>query len=217
MGRDFGSRRPFLSLVLIALLSVPFAGCAAVKTAMIVIKGTDIKAEYDGLEQMRVAVVCRPRNSFEYHTASAARSLARDVARLLRANVKKIDVVSQREVDKWTDEHVWDEYGELGEALNADMVVGIDLDQFSLNQGTTLLQGQCQLQVAVYDVIDGGTIVYEPNLSNLSYPKNAIPATDLGEAEFRQKFVRVIAGHIARHFYDHDAYESFAEDSTVLH
>ena len=63
----------------------------------------------------------------------------------------KIKTVNQRKVAKWTDENTWEEYAEVGKAMKADMVVGINLEGFSLFQGQTLYQGKANATVRVYD------------------------------------------------------------------
>jgi hypothetical protein len=48
------------------LVCLPLAGCAKVlATAVYVIKGTNVEAEYDGLQEKRVAVVCRQLASLQ--------------------------------------------------------------------------------------------------------------------------------------------------------
>ncbi len=71
---------------------------------------------------------------------------------------------------EWADENNWDEYVEIGKALNADMVVGLDLEEFSLYQGQTLYQGKANIKIPVYDVAQGKEPVFErqPAASRLS-------------------------------------------------
>ena len=42
-----------------------------------------------------------------YRDSRAAKDLAKQVGILLRANVAKIEVVRQQEVDEWTDTNTW--------------------------------------------------------------------------------------------------------------
>jgi hypothetical protein len=135
---------------------------------------------------------------------------------LLAEHVAKIEIVEQDEVEKWEDENNWEEYTDIGKALQADMVVGIDLDQFSLLQGQTLYQGKASIDLAVYDMKHGRRPVYQKTLPQQLYPPNApIPAADKSLVEFRQQFLQVLAGQIGRHFYEHDSTADFAIDSAA--
>ncbi|GAF68683.1 unnamed protein product, partial [marine sediment metagenome] len=182
-----------------------------------------IDAEYDGLEGKKVVVVARPLVELKYRNTSAAKDLARQLSILLRENVSKIEVIDQRKVAEWTDANVWDEYTEIGEALEADMVVGIDLQDFTIYKGQTLYQGKASVVLAVYDCTDlfdnaaGSQPVFEKELPQAVYPPNtAIPTSEKPEVEFRREFVRVLADQIGRHFYAHDAHADYALDAATL-
>ncbi len=130
--------------------------------------------------------------------------------------MRKIKVVDEREVSEWTDENSWQKFVEVGKALKADMVVGIELERFSLQQGPTLFQGNAGLRLVVYDMQNGGRQVYEQSLPRVLFPPNTpIPSTDKSEAEFRRQFLTVLAEQVARHFYAHDSREDFATDANL--
>jgi hypothetical protein len=143
--------------------------------------------------------------------------LARQVSTLLRQHVSKIKIVDPQKVAEWTDANDWSEYTEVGKALGADIVVGIDLQEFRLYQGQTLYQGRASLMVTVHDCKEGGKLVYEKPVPRAIYPPNTgIPTSDLPEVEFRRKFVRVLADQIARHFYAHDPHADLNQDLDAL-
>jgi ABC-type uncharacterized transport system auxiliary subunit len=193
----------------------PLAGCSLMQAALIVIKGQDVPAEFTGLKDKHVAVVCRPRDTLQYSSAGAAREISRRVSELIGDKVSKVTMVDQRKVAEWTDENDWEEYADLGKALDADFVVGIDLHQFSLREHTTLMQGKADIHVAVYDVATGD-VAWKKPLPSRVFPKVPIPSTEKSEAAFRRQFIEVLSQQIARHFYTHDAYIDFANDSTVM-
>jgi hypothetical protein len=210
-----GVRGGWWSLAALALVAA-VAGCNIVATGMYVLVGQNVPAEFTGLRGKKVAVVCRPLDS-QYSNDAVAKDLARAVGAQLQENVRRVQVVKQRDVEKWMDENTWEEYVEIGKSLDADLVLGIDLEDFSLDQGQTLYQGRAVLKIAVYDVKTGTEHVWEKNLPQTLYPPtSAIPSTDKPRAEFRRQFVSVLAGKIARHFYDHDSTVDFANDSTAL-
>lgn len=213
-------KRLGLMLALFFLVS-PLAiatGCNLMATAMYVVSGQNTAAEFNGLRGKRVAVVCRPVTSLHFRDSSVSRDLAKHVSLLLEQNVPKINLIDQREVFEWADENNWEDYAEIGKALNADMVVGIDLEDFTLFHGQTLYQGKANVHLLVYDVHASREPAFEKNLPQAVYPPTApIPASDNQEAHFRRKFVSYLARQIAHYFYDHDPTVDFANDSTAVY
>jgi hypothetical protein len=208
-----------IALVLLVLAAVlPAFGCRSVlTTAMYLLKGTDVDPDFPGLKGKKVAVVCRPLVSLQYRNANVARDLAQQITALLQKQVPKIQTIDQRKVAKWTDENTWEEFPEVGKALKADIVVGVDLESFSIFQGQTLYQGKANATVRVYDCKNGGKMVFEKNLPQSVYPPNsAVPTSDRLEAEFRREFEAVLADQIARHFYAHDQFADMAQDAAAL-
>jgi hypothetical protein len=206
-----------VALAFAGILMTIATGCNVLATAMYVIQGANNPAEFDGLKGKRVAVICRPVTSLHYRDSSVSRDLAKQVSLLLQKHVNKISLIDQREVFEWADENNWEDYVDIGKALGADMVVGLDLEEFSLYQGQTLYQGKANLKIVVCEVAKGKEPVFEQNIPQAIYPPNsAIPAGEKPEAQFRRKFVEYLGRQIAQHFYDHDATNDFANDSTAL-
>ncbi|REK07895.1 MAG: hypothetical protein DWQ37_20855 [Planctomycetota bacterium] len=205
----------------LALVVSPLAittGCNLMATAMYVVSGQNTPAEFTGLKDKRVAVVCRPVTALHFRDSSVSRDLGKQVSQLLERNISKIELIDQREVFEWADENTWEDYAEIGKALGADMVVGIDLEEFDLYEGQTLYQGRANVRLLVYDVNHGRDPAFEKNLPQAVYPPNApIPASDNQESHFRRKFVGYLARQIAHHFYSHDSTVDFANDSTAVH
>ena len=200
----------------LALLLVS-GGCMQLAGLAYLIKGETVKAAYPGLEGKRVAVVCRPPATLKYRNATVARDLAKQVGILLKANLKKdIEVVDPREVAKWTDENDWNDYAEIGKALEVDMLVAIDLESFSLQEDPTLYQGKATVNISVLDMAEKGEAVFERTLPESRFPSSPTSSIDRPEAEFRRQFIEVLSGQVARHFYDHDAFLDFANDSKAL-
>jgi len=207
------------ALTLVAAVVLVSVGCRTMlTTAAYLIKGTDIDAEYEDLKEKRVVVVCRPVADLTFRSPTVDRDLAKEVGKLLAKNVKKIQVVPQKEVSEWTDEHLWTDYLEVGEALGADMVVGIDLYDFNLLLDQTLYQGRASTAVRVFDCHTGGDPVFERELQPVVYPPNAgVPTSERSsEGAFQREFVRVLADQIGRYFYAHDPYADYAMDAKAM-
>lgn len=192
-------------------------GCTNVLfTAMYLLKGNNAPAEFKLPKEKSVVVVCRPVASLQYCNARVDQDLAHGVSTLLKQNLPKIKVVDPRKASEWMDENPWQEFLEVGKGLKADLVVGIDLEQFQLYQGQTLYQGRAITDIKVYDC-KTGEILFRKRPPQTVYPPNrSVQTAEKQEAEFRQEFVHILADQTARYFYEHDPYLDFALDSKTI-
>jgi hypothetical protein len=205
-----------LGLLLASGALVASSGCPAlVATSIYLWEGGNMApAECDALKDQRVVVLCKPPASNEYRNASASRSIARLVSERLAKNIKDIDVVNPREVDKWLDESDWGDFRELAQAVHANMVLHIELEDFDLYKGKTLYQGRANVTVSVYDVKNRNRLVWDRQLGEVLYPVNSgIPAQDKPVQQFEREFVEIIADRVATNFYRHDPNAQFAMDA----
>jgi hypothetical protein len=216
-------RRPSLcrgiviGLALLLAMSSGFGCQSVLVTAMYLIKGTDVDPEFPGLKGKKVAVVCRS-DTLQSRNANASRELAVQMTNLLKDKVPKIQIVDQRKITKWTDENTWEEFTEVGKAVKADIVVGVDLESFDIYQGQTLYQGKANASIRVYDCKDGNKMVFEKHIPQSLYPPNsAVPTSERREDQFRREYILVLADQIARHFYAHDAYADYNLDTNAMH
>lgn len=203
-------------LMLAVLSLVTAAGCPAIlATGLYVWEGGNmVPANCEALKGQRVVVMCRPPSSHEYRHAGASRRISQRVSELLVANVKNIDVVNPREVDNWVDESDWGDFRELAEAVRADFVVHVELDDFELYKGKTLYQGRADVTVTVYDMKNKSNMVWTSDLGEILYPVNSgIPAQDKPPQQFEREFVEIVAAEIAKNFHRHNPHDSFAMDA----
>ena len=213
------SRRTQLwsALIVILFLVVPSTGCLhqLLATGIYFMDGGNlVDADCEALQDKRVVVFCRPPSSSEYSHAGASRAIAKRVTALLEMNVPGIDVVNPREVDNWLDENDSEDYEALGQAVNADLVVRIELDHFDLFKGKTLYQGNADVTIAVYDMQDKGRRVWDKPLGEVMFPRNSgIPAQDKSVRKFQGEFVEILSSEIALNFYKHDPHANFAIDA----
>ncbi len=209
--RRFSSR--LCLAVVITSLTVTAGGCTSVlATGVWLIKGPNVDAEFDVLREKKVAVVCRPMDFSQYRNPTVPKDIARDVGKLVQKHVPKIEVIDQRKVEEWMDNNSWEEYVEVGKALDADLVMGIDLESFSIYEAQTLYKGRANVNLIVVDCKTGRTVVEKP-LPQSIYPPNSVRQTDeIQEAELRREFVGILTDQIARHFYAHDPRAYFAKE-----
>ncbi len=211
--------RPF-TLGLTMLLLGSSTGCiqSLLATGVYLWQGGNVvPAQCEELKGQRVVVVCRPPSTNEYRHAGASRSIGKRVSALLEENVKGIDIVSPREVDNWIDEQDWENFKDLGRAVEATRIVYIELDNFDLYKGTTLYQGDADVHVTVYDMSTReGDQIWSRNVGQILFPRNAgIPSADKSVQEFQDQFVEVVSVQTASFFYKHDPNADFALDAVA--
>jgi len=202
----------FHRLLGIALaLALPLlSGCSTLITAAYLLQPADVPAEFAGLKGKHVAVVCKPIVELEFSDAGSSRELASLVGGQLQQAVRKVKVIGQHEVARWIDENAWVDYPTLGKALDANYVVGIDLEGFRLHEGATLYRGRATVHVRVFDVD-------KKRIDDYTFPgDSAIPTTDRSEAQFRALFLQQLALKISRFFHAYESRDVFASDNHVL-
>jgi ABC-type uncharacterized transport system auxiliary subunit len=212
-------RLAVVAAVLLSAVSISLSsGCrSTIATAMYLIKGNEVDPDYTGLKGKKVVVVCRPPAEQQYSSSNVGTDVAQQMCKLMQEKVPKIKVVDAQKVAKWCEDNKWEEFTEVGKAMKADMVVGVDLHKFSIYQGQTLYQGKANSSVKVYDCKDGGKVVFEKILPQTVYPPNTfIQTSDIQEEEFRREFVGILADQIARYFYSHDPMADLGQDGSAL-
>jgi len=217
-GDSVSAHRLRVAALCAILLSASLCGCTVLSTLAYIVHDDNTPAEFPGLEGKKIAVVCRAASQTQFADSSAAPALAALVGEQLAKNVKKCTVISPGQVANWADSNNWDEYAEIGRAMKADMVVGIDLEQFSLYEGQTLYQGRADIHVWVYDMHTGGhTAIFNRKMPQTIWPSSAaVSVSDRSEDAFRRQYLDVIADHIARYFYEHERLLEYATDADSL-
>jgi hypothetical protein len=203
-------------LVCIVLLSQ--AGCLGMAANLMnVVKGHTVKAEFEGLEGQRVAVVTLTDSS-QYSDDASARILSRRVSEILLKEVKGVELVREDEVQQWRDRNGWDaiEFIDIGKGVKADKVVAIEMTDLRLRDGATLYRGRAAVTTTVYDVKSGKT-EFRKHLDEFTYPETAGQYTsETTEARFRTLYLSVLAARISRWFHSYDYSDTVAMDATII-
>jgi hypothetical protein len=212
------SRWPVMIVAAILMLST--SGCVGIAAQLMYMAGAgDIKPEFAGLKDKRVAVVCVSNRS-AYGSGNESRALARMVSVILAREVKKIEIVSQTEIDNWKDTNEWDEidYRAIGRGVKAEMLVAIDLRSLSYYDGQTMYKGRADFTVSVYDMTEGnGKIVWSKATPDFQHPRHGgRPVTDMVESNFQKEFLGLLAKDIARSFHSYDKVVKVATDAAML-
>ncbi len=198
-------RRP-VRLAALVLFAAAAAGCTVLQTAAFLIVGTDLPADYDGLEDKKVAIVCKMVNMVELSNSSTGRSLSEAIFRRIKDNDKKIHLIDPQKVADLLDNQGLEDPVEIGKKLKADKVVAVDIESFSVREGQTLLHGKSIVTTNVYDVATK-EVSWHKEPMHVEYPTwGPTPAQEVGEGEFRNNFIANLADQIAQSFYPHDRY-----------
>ena len=206
-----------LAVFCLGLLLLCITGCSAISTIAYFINPNDTPAAYPGLKNKKTVVVCRAE-SLEYSDPLISRELSGKIGiKLMQNEDQKIDVIDDQKLADWTDRNDWSDYRQVGKALKADMVVGVDIERFAIRQGPTLLQGQADVRISVYDIKEGGKKVWEYRPATIKFPPNApIPSSERQEADFRRQFIERVADEVAHNFYAYNSRDLHALDSMAL-
>jgi hypothetical protein len=207
--------RSLLALGLAVGLLVPNTGCIGfASTLMYWINGNMVDARCTALEGKRVAVVC-VSGSGVIGPNNEGETLARAVATILEKEVKKISVIRPERVAEWRDENNWDEvdYKSIGRGVKADLVVAIDLASFGIHENPTLLRGRASVKTTVYDITDGGKIIFRDGPKEYTFPENGAQHAVENETNFKRMYLVMLARNIAKNFFAYDKLEDVASDA----
>jgi hypothetical protein len=203
----------------VAALLLTQVGCVGLLTNLLY-PGHLIPASYPGLKEQKVAVVCISTDSIQspYSTSTL---LARKIHTLLQRKVKGIELIDEDQVADWIDNHDWDQvddgYRKIGEGVGADKVVAVEVSSYSLHAGGTMFKGRCSVDVAVYDMLEGGKKELVLDRLPVVYPANGgLSTTTQSDRQFRDDFLKVVAHEVAKNFYRHDLKEDMALDATYI-
>lgn len=213
-----GSRIRTVAVCLgLALICCPSSGCVSMAANMLyAIRGNELPAEYDGLSEKRVAIIC----SIEGASAGEAAStlLSSYISSILTEKLPKAHLVPTDEVDHRMEIEGWSksDFGSIGKGLNADQVVMVRVSNLKLRDGATLFRGQCNMHVDVYDVKNGSKLVFTKNMADHAFPQHGgVPVTDTTEANFRNAYLQLVAAKIAALFHKVDPTQEYALDATA--
>jgi hypothetical protein len=201
--------------LLAAALVVPHSGCAIAGAVMYWVKGNKVEARCTALEGKRVAVVCVSGSGVG--PLSEGETLAGRVGLLLSQNVKKIELVSAKEVADWRDQNNWDQvdYKSIGRGVKADMVLAIDLETFSIHDDKTLLRGRAKIKSAVYDMTSKGQLVFSDGPKEFIFPEHGAQHVIENELNFKRIYLDRLAKDIATKFYAYDKIDDFAQEAVL--
>jgi len=212
-------------LIVVALALMSCTGCQSVLfTAAYLIKGQNVDPKYNFLMKgkKRVVVVCRSLSVNQFQGETVPRDLTRKVSQNIRENLKKknkkLEVVDYRKVEKWLDDssHIFEEFTEVGAAFKADIVIGIELQAFQVQENPSTMQGKARWTVKTYDM-NKDELIAEDIMRLVDPPEVPISIGDRSSLpQFQMQFVDLISRQIAALYHPHDPKKIYRIDSDSL-
>lgn len=198
-------------------------GCIGVTSHLMYwVKGSRVDPEYTGMTGKRVAVIC-VSDASQYGPDLTTQQLTKRVRRRLLQEVKRIELISNNEIDNWIDNHDWDQidYIEIGKGVEADVVLAIELEGYLVQNNAGLLRGNTNFSVQVYDLKkETGPIsspVFGKGPIEYAFPKgHPISSTDLSQRKFEQMFMAELGEKIANFFCGYEAPDIIARDAAQI-
>lgn len=205
------------SLLVLGVGLLGFSGCIQMAAnLMSVVRGPAIPAEFKGLEEKRVAVICANESGICRDEATIR--MAGNLKGILAVKLPKTKFVNQEEVDQWIEGSSASErdVSAIGKGVGADYVISVDMLNLQLKDGPTLFRGRSNLTVSVWDVKTEKP-VFRKSVPEHSYPVMAGQSTtETDEDKFRRVYLLNAADKLARYFYAHELGEDVAIDATIL-
>jgi hypothetical protein len=173
------------------------------------------------LKDKRVVLIVKANTNATNDFATLDRDLTREIAKILRANVKRVDIVDQEKVWAWDRAHpTWTDPAELAEPFDADYVIFYEVNEFEVANPSSpeLFQGKSNVRVQVVERAHPKDrrghekrdqplkceLVYSDEHVTVFPTNNHMPATsDFTRGTFRRKFLSLVATELSWYFIEH--------------
>jgi len=209
------------NLVLLLLLAATFAtstGCIQeIAQLLYVIKGHRVEPPFPALKDKKVAIVCTS-DAAAFGPDSLSVTMTKHIGILMATSNDKITIAAPAKVDEFVDANGWgdDSPRKLGEAVEADFVVVIDIEDYSIHEGSTLYKGRCEWTASAYDVANEGKIAFSVGPKHFAFPETGRPSIQTSERQFESFYLARLCDRISKQFVTHDKLESYAEDALII-
>lgn len=180
-----------------------------------------IPAPGPDLRGKRVVVIAKGVPGALYDFPTLDRELTREVATILRAKAKKIDVVEPEKVYAWDQAHPsWTDPAELAEAFDAQYVIYLEIQQFQTQDPSSpgLFEGHASVHVRAVerehpkddrgrlleDLPKETKVAYEADRDSTFPVRGPLPASaEVTGSAFKNRFLTLVATELSWHFVSH--------------
>ncbi len=149
------------------------------------------------------------------------REINRELATILKANVKKIDLVEPDKVWSWVEAHpTWTDPADAAKAFEADIVIFLEISNFQIEDPKSpgLFEGNSSIHIQVFElahpkntkgkpntaVPKESSSIYEDQRDTVFPIRGPIPAgAGVSRPAFKNKFTKLVATEVSWHFIEH--------------
>jgi len=215
---DVSKLRRVVIFIGLAVVVSALSGCGLIyRIGGIFARTAKVDAQYAELEGRKVAVVCEMAAT-SFGSYSPADEIAKLIAYDLGVRVDDIEIIPHEKVMDWKDRNDWNavDFRDIGRGVNADMVVAATITNYRI-YNSSFFQGRADVELKVYDMRRPQVPDFHEEFYDFTYPsKGGIPSTEMRENKFRRIFIRALARHISKTFYEYDLSEDLATDRTYI-
>jgi hypothetical protein len=180
-----------------------------------------IAAPGPSLKGKKVVVLCQAAAGTRADFESLDHELSRELIKILKANVKRIQVVDLPKVEAWMQAHPsLTNPAEAVDAFEADVAVFLDVESFQIQSPSSpdLYEGKSKIHIKVYEYqhpkdTRGREQSKKPRELEMVYDEyqdSAFPLrgplpTEAGvsRSSFKNKFLKLVASEVSWHFVEH--------------
>ncbi len=208
-------------LILLLALAATFTcstGCVQELAQLLyVIKGHKVDPVFPGLKNKKVAIVCNS-DAAAFGPDSLSVTMTKHIGIALATSNDKITLAAPAKVEEFIDANGWedDSPAKLGEAVDADYVVVVDLEEYSIHEGATLYKGRSEWTVNAYDIENGGTLAFSNGPNQYTFPDAGRPSLGTSERVFESFYLTRLCDRISKQFITHDKLDSYADDALAI-
>ena len=214
-------------LALIGLVAVTFAGVIALpgcdpRSILYFLQPFEptLPAPGPSLKSKKVVILTHVADNSLGEFQSLDREMNRELIRILKAGVKKIEIVDPEKVASWVEAHpTWTDPGELAKAFDTDLVIFLEVQEFQIQDPRSpgLLEGNAEVQIQVIEFAHpknskGKVNTSQPKETNRIYneswkttfPKRSPVSVDsVSPSVFKSKFLKLVATELSWQFMEH--------------
>ena len=211
-----------LLLLIALLLLVQAMGCAQAFLAPIwLIKGGLVDPEFKKQvkeipKESKMIVVARSSANL-FGLDNPSRDVSYGLTLLCSNNIskkKKLKWIPYENAEAQFDSNSFslESFAKIGQKVDADYVIGVDIDSFNTQISSQFYQGRAKAHVQLIKV-ETGEILGRKTLPEYVYPPNPVPVNDKPGPEFQKQFIAKLAGEIGTLFYPYDPHDKYALDN----
>jgi hypothetical protein len=214
------TRRAALSLAVLGLTSL--AGCDP-RSIVFFLQPFDpvVSAPAPTLKGKRVVVLTKATTGTQGDFVAIDREMSRELVKILRQNVKRIDVVDPEKVFKWDQDHpTWTDPADAANFFEADAVVFVEIEQFQVSSPSSpdMYEGKSRIHIQLQELKHpkdsrGKDLKDKPREPEKTYDANQdtnfpirgpMPTeSGVSRSSFKNKFLKLVVMEVSWHFIDH--------------